>query len=126
MKNHFQFLGSVEIHNVTINFPKWVMQPNCTWEAETILKEVSKMSSFFFKSNAEWHSGAASAVGGGATQAASLEAGNSVLAEQQQQQHNGQTQSNIFSPLITPFDSSSPWLVICMLIFVLFLPGRVC
>ena len=59
-----------------INFPKWVIQPNHTWEAETILEEeVSKMSSFFFKSNAEWHSGAASTVGGGTTQAASHEAG---------------------------------------------------
>lgn len=25
VKNHFQFLGSMEIHNVIINFPKWVL-----------------------------------------------------------------------------------------------------
>lgn len=84
MKNHFQFLGSMEIHNVIINFPKWVVRPNCTWEAETILEEeVTKTSSFFFTSSAEWHSGTASAVGGGATEAATHEAGSSVLAEQQ-------------------------------------------
>ena len=76
VKNHFQSLGSMEIHNVIINFPKWVIQPNYTWEAETILEEeVSKMSSFFFIPNADWHGGAASTVGGGATQAASHEAG---------------------------------------------------
>lgn len=59
-------------------------------------------------------------------QLATRRAGSSELAERQQQRHNGQTQENIFSPLISPFDSSFPWLVICMLIFVLFLPDRAC
>ena len=104
----------MEIHNVIINFPKWVIQPNYTWEAETILEEeVSKMPSFFFKPNAEWRGGAASTVGGGLPkQLATRRAGSSELAEQQQQRHNGQTQENIFSPLISPFDSSFPCLVI--------------
>lgn len=76
VKNHFQSLGSMEIHNVIINFPKWVIQPNYTWEAGNHFRgrSIQNVLVLLLHLN-DWHGGAASTVGVATLQLATRRAG---------------------------------------------------